>query len=169
MSHREHRKDRAARVGALFVAFAVFGCSGETESTAEPARPAEPAYCDAKPIFEGSCGYGTTCHKADDDEPDKLILGYVDLVSPGVEQRLIDMPPNFSTVDLNKDQCPTVDPPLLVDSRDPEQSLLLMTLEDRQPCGRKMPYSSVPGFNDSSIACIRDWVHGIVAEAQGAQ
>jgi hypothetical protein len=156
---------------SLAAAFLMAGCpKGADLEDPERFRTVD-GFCDAKPVFENSCGLGSTCHEPDDEDPSEQILGYIDLITDTPENplvaRLIDQPANYDTVDLNKDQCPVSNPELLVDSQNPNESLLIKKIEDRQDCGRKMPYTTVRGYNDSSVACIKDWVFGIIAQNAG--
>ncbi len=156
---------------SLAAAFLMAGCPTGAELEDPDRFKTVGGFCDAKPIFEKSCGLGTTCHEEDADEPDKQILGYIDLITDTPENplvaRLVDQPANYDTVDFNKDQCPVSNPELLVDSQNPNESLLIKKIEDRQACGRRMPYGVSPGFTDESIACIKDWVDGIIAQNAG--
>jgi hypothetical protein len=154
---------------SLFVALALLGCSGDPAPPSKSFQKTPGGFCDAKPIFEASCGKNSTCHAPDPTDPSKAILGNVDLVSPGVEQRLINQPTRYSGSGYEGvTGCPTDHPELEIDSKNTANSLLLLTLENQQACGRKMPYAPDPSFTSADIQCIRDWVSGIVAQAAGA-
>lgn len=114
--------------------------------------------CDALPIFERCAG--SICHSGED------ALGTVDLLSPGVEGRLVGVPASYANVDDAAD-CPTENPELLVDPNDIEASLMLTKLLGTHACGDGMPVPNPPGLNDAEVDCVRKWIQGLVAAGTG--
>lgn len=88
-------------------------------------------------IFVPSCG-GTGCHGATAAQQD------LDLVSPGVAQRVVGVP------GLG---CST----LLADPANPEASLIYQKLSPTPPCGSPMPLAR-PALGDEDAACILAWI-----------
>lgn len=75
----------------------------------------------------------------------------LDLLSPGVDQRLLDVP--AMGIHCGKTGMK------LVDSKDPEQSLILLKLTTSPPCGSPMPLGSGPsGLKPEQLTCIHDYV-----------
>src|SRR5690606_13300207 len=61
--------------------------------------------CDAKPLFQRCAG--SICHEGDD------AFGSIDLLAPGVEDRLLGVPATYENVTRNAEDCPTDNPELL--------------------------------------------------------
>lgn len=116
--------------------------------------------CDALPLFQ-QCS-GGICHSGDDPS------GTVELLAPGVEDRLIGVPASYANVRGGADACPTDAPELLVDPEDIERSLMLTKLTGTHACGDRMPFPPTPSFSKDEIDCVRKWIHRIVeAKASG--
>lgn len=82
----------------------------------------------------------------------------LDLLSPGVDQRLLDVP--AMGVHCGKTGMK------LVDSKNPEQSLILLKLTTSPPCGSPMPLGSGPsGLKPEQLTCIHDYVVGLAGRA----
>lgn len=99
-------------------------------------------------LFAATCSTSTACHGAG-----SMLL---DLVSAGVETRLID---KASTSADCKDETDNVYVPT-----DGSPSLLLRKLEARPPCGLRMPIG-MP-LQASDMMCVSAWVKA-VADAGG--
>jgi hypothetical protein len=96
-------------------------------------------------VFAKTCS-DSICH--DTSEPG----GGLDLISPGVENRLVGQPSN---------DC---DGWLRIDPSSPDDSLILEKLSHDDPaCGDRMPAFSDPLTADT-IACIREWVHAVAGK-----
>jgi hypothetical protein len=96
-------------------------------------------------VFPVVCGT-SVCH-------DGSVNG-LDLVAPGVAQRLLDVP--AGGVYCRESGL------LLVDSRQPERSLLLAKLTEQPPCGAPMPLGSGPsGLGEDQLACIAGFAAGL--------
>lgn len=91
----------------------------------------------------------------------------MDLVSPGVEQRLIGVPASYENVDVSPENCPVNNPELLVDPNDIDNSLLLTKLRNEQTCGTGMPVPFITRIPEYD--CIRAWVQQIVSQANTAE
>jgi hypothetical protein len=82
----------------------------------------------------------------------------LDLLSPGVDQRLLDVP--AMGVNCGKTGVK------LVDSQNPEQSLILLKLTTSPPCGSPMPLGSGPsGLKPEQLTCIHDYVVNLAGRA----
>jgi hypothetical protein len=93
-------------------------------------------------VFPVTCA-SIVCHEGNANK--------LDLLSPGVEQRLLDVP--AMGVHCGKTGMK------LVDSASPEQSLILQKLTTSPPCGSPMPLGSGPsGLKPEQLTCIHDYV-----------
>lgn len=107
--------------------------------------------CDIQELFLrcGSAG----CHEG--SEPP----GNIDLISPGVENRLLNVPAKYENV-RDPENCPQ-EPELLLDPNDLEASLMLTKLNGSFACGDPMPQGLPLKANE--IDCVRQWLQGIVS------
>jgi hypothetical protein len=120
-----------------------FLLDGATKENANQGEIPAPPEC-LTSLFEARCGT-TGCHAKDSPQ--------IDLVSPGVADRLVD---KSSTSSMCKDRpfVPT----------DGEESLLLRKLEVGPPCGLRMPLGEPLVAAD--MACVSGWVKA-VSDANG--
>lgn len=117
--------------------------------------------CDATPIFESSCGTNL-CHETEDG---LAPFGGVDLLAPGVEERLLNRPASYENVH-DPGACPRGQPELLIDTENPEESLLLTKLTGEHACGEAMPTPNPPNeLSEQNIDCVRRWIADLVADA----
>lgn len=143
-----HRNDKPLRSSLVRgLAFALLplglaalasGCPGELE---DPDRFIDGGFtCPDVPneLFKNSCGGAKICHEG--AEP----AAGLDLVSPGVEERLIDK--------KGRD-CPGI----LVDPVLPESSLIYTKLSPSTSCGSPMPLGR-PAFTAAELECVRNWI-----------
>ena len=75
---------------------------------------------------------------------------------PGLAERLVDVPAAgpFCAEQGFK----------LIDSADPDNSLLLLKLSVDAPCGSAMPLGSGPaGLTDNELACMQSYVHDLAS------
>lgn len=116
--------------------------------------------CDVTPIFNGRCASGA-CHGPDEFGAP---LGGTDLISEGLEARLLNQPALAYEATANPESCPST-PELLVDPGDPEKSLLLTKLLGTHSCGAGMP-TPFPAakLSDVEIECVRSWILNVIAE-----
>jgi hypothetical protein len=138
--------------------FTLSGCPGGAalENAEEHLEVGPGEVCDAKPIFETKCG-GGSCHsnKMDGSPPG----GGVNLVDPGVEARLLNVPATYPTLT----GCPEP-PELLVNSADVDSSLMWTKVSNTQACGDGMPYPhSLSKLNGPDMDCVYSWLQGLVA------
>ncbi len=143
-------------IGALLMT----GCP-EGADLKDPNRFAEAGPCNAKPIFESACA-GSICHGP--AEAGETLTGTVDLISPGVEQRLLNQRATYANVEEDPEACPTDSPELYIDSSDIERSLLLTKLTGGHACGARMPLGPFP-LDASDINCIHEWTEAVIADA----
>ena len=141
-------------LGLLAVACPQGGALEDPERFLEPVDPVDET-CDAKPIFEARCA-GSICHTAEGGS----VVGGVDLLAPGVEQRLLGMPATYANVS-NPEECPD-QPELLLDPDDPAKSLLLTKIFNTHQCGSGMPTPNPPGLPENERACIENWVAKVI-------
>jgi hypothetical protein len=97
----------------------------------------EPPACVTQ-YFADTCG--GACHGQD--------AALLDLVSPGVERRLVDQPSAADSVCGGRTLVAT----------DGSESLLLQKLTT-VPCGSKMPFGG--SASEAELACIRGWIDGL--------
>jgi hypothetical protein len=138
----------AAFVGLLVIVGSSAGCPGELDP--DPFLPCNPQH-----FLTVYCGT-SRCHEpAADASPDQL-----DLVTPGVEGRLIGKPATYYAVpDNERLTCPS-QAEILIDPNNPNGSLFIKKLQDRQTCGSKMPYSGRP-LRPLQIECLTNWALGL--------
>ena len=127
------------------------GSSGSGENAGAPGVAGG---CDISAIFSKS-DYGCTasnCHG-------KQFQGGVDLVSPGIAERLVG---TRSITQACGGQ-------LLIDPNSPDDSLLLRLLDAKRfnatpnQCGVMMPFGSEEGLVGDDLACVESWVHAVSA------
>ncbi|MGF1509112.1 MAG: hypothetical protein ACFB9M_06370 [Myxococcota bacterium] len=94
-------------------------------------------------LITPECGTAA-CHDADNPQAN------LDLVSAGVAQRVVD-------VTDRSGNC------VLVDSSDPDSSLMLSILTSSPPCSIQMPFLGTP-FTADQTACVAAWVDELVLE-----
>lgn len=129
-------------------------CGGD----AEPAEPqptsqtqsAAPS-CDVLALFAtdglSSVGCsGALCHNPGVSPPD--------LVSDGLEERLLDQPAN------SEGSCADE---TLVDSVEPANSLLLKKVNGTSACGSRMPLTNPSGLTADQLRCIEEYVELVAA------
>lgn len=84
--------------------------------------------------------------------------GNLDLLSPGIEQRLVGV--------AGDDACSGA---LLVDAKTPDDSLLLKLIDPKRftasPCGVMMPFGSQSGVSAEDLSCFEGWVASIAKNA----
>ena len=115
--------------------------------------------CDALPIFAQSC-QSSLCHEAENGDAPS---GVLDLVAPGVAQRIYGMPAVSYGEANDAENCPVDSPELLLDPNDVEKSLLLTKLLGTHSCGKAMPVPNPPkALSDSEIACVRSWLRALI-------
>ena len=165
---------KRGRAGWLFLLGLGMGCGGATRSSGEgdgtevtnnvgggapttaPARDLDAAcrsQCSNTVLTRvGSC---PLCHGK------SLMLGGLDLESPGVAARLKDVPAKHIEIVPPSSQCPVGDK--LIDSANVEQSWILKKLSGQQgTCGEAMP---LPGaLSTSDLGCMTTWIRCIAAE-----
>jgi hypothetical protein len=121
----------------------VSGCPGELD---DPKRfqGAGLMACDGRiqELFANTCSTAE-CHSG--EQPAQGL----DLASPGVEERLVGIPPTGAG-------CSGV----LVDPKSPLQSLLYLKLTERPPCGLPMPFAG-ERLSARDLACVRAWIAGL--------
>lgn len=127
--------------GSLLLTLCLGACAGELEDperfTGAVGGGCEPG--DEPAFLAETCGVAF-CHAAENP------AGELDLASPGVAARLVDV-------------ASTCDGTPLVDSADPGASLLLDKLEAQPSCGDPMP----PGrpLSAADRSCIDQWVESL--------
>lgn len=155
------------------VAWGLLGCSGGALDNSDEFNmggsggnpPVNSDYCDARPILETSCE-GRACHGDPggdafamnfNNPPDGMTIG----------ESLLDREAENYDLASDSDACPTDDPELIINSSNPDESLMLKKVLGTHACGDKMPPgSSVP---QEDIDCLRDWITGVAANASAAQ
>ncbi len=134
---RDHRS-----LLALLLLGCLSGCAGEL---ANPERFLDGGAAACSPgvdvvadILGSATCAGPGCHAAD------IPNVAPDLASPGVAERLIDVPTTA---------CPDR---VLIDSVNPAQSYLLESLKPSPTCGGQMPVGGA--LSEADIACVEEWI-----------
>jgi hypothetical protein len=84
--------------------------------------------------------------------------GGLDLFSPTRDSDLLDRPATYLGVPAaDLPNCPEP-PELLIDSQNPEQSLMSTKVYAMYSCGSAMPAIDMDEITDADRQCIRDWV-----------
>lgn len=96
-------------------------------------------------LMAARCG-GSVCHGAE------APAAGLDLVSPGIAERMIDVP-------STQESCGGA---ILLVPGDPDASLLFEKLLPSPSCGAQMPLAQA-AFDDGEIACVREWIAGMSA------
>lgn len=136
-------------VAAMIAALA--GCPGSLKDPGRFSRSeCPPDFDPVRAIFATSCGT-SACHEGDSPAAE------LDLVSPGVAGRLVDVP--------STDDCAGA---LRIDSADPTASLLLDKLTETPECGDPMPQVG-PRVSGQDLACLREWVVATAAAGPAPQ
>lgn len=118
-----------------------------TDPSSEPA-PTAGGCPDVAVIFEDNCSAGV-CHDAEDP------VSALDLASPGLEARLVDVPSTCGEL-------------MLIDSADPAASFLLQKLGTVAPdCGSSMPLGGRLDTDD--LDCIEEWVDSVTGGASAGE
>jgi hypothetical protein len=133
-------------------ASSVTGTGGSTTAGGASGTGGGPG-CDVPATLNRRCGTAF-CHGG-------VAAPQLELVAPGVEQRLIDQPASYAgVVAADAPSCPTP-PELLISTADPMASLMLKKLDGTQACGEPMPLSVIPGSSEEDDTCIRQWSLGL--------
>jgi hypothetical protein len=101
-------------------------------------------------LLAESCGANPVCHDADAPQ------GGLDLVSPGVVSRVLDVSPGL---------CVMSSP--YVDSTNPSGSFLLEKVNPSPGCGAQMPPAPETPLDADQIQCLTDWVNDITGGGGG--
>jgi hypothetical protein len=135
-----------ATLTLLAVVAASAGCPGKLD------HPDDfPVPCDPKLLLRVYC-QGSGCHGPNPDP------GQLDLLSPGVEQRLVNQ------LAYAEGECTNE---ILLDPANPTKSLFIQKILNDEDCGSVMPYSGqAPG--KAEIQCLEDWALGLIAAAPEA-
>jgi hypothetical protein len=143
----------------LFACSLAAACGDDASAAAQRAEAGTPAAAGTDAPAAGASGSAAACDAPRDVFP--LVCGTsichdgpvnrLDLIAPGVAERLLDVPAagvHCATSGL-----------LLVDSQQPEHSLLLAKLTEQPPCGSPMPLGSGPaGLTQTQLDCIAQFV-----------
>ena len=130
------------RLASLVALLLLAGCPGDLENADQyPSEPLELCQLDldVPALFQSKCGT-SACHAGSEPKAE------LDLVSPGVYERMVNVPAT---------QC---DGRVRVDPREPNASFLIEKLRGTQPaaCGDRMPFVSF--LTGAEIACVQRWV-----------
>ena len=138
----------------LLSSLGCFGCPTGSELE-DPNAYVSSAACDAHAIFERSCD-GSACHETVNGSPP---LGGVDLVRPGAENRLYNVPASYEPPAEN---CPSP-PELLIDPAGTNISLLITKLTGNHACGNLMPVGPYQ-LSQPEIDCVTKWAERVIEE-----
>lgn len=134
--------------GPWLVVILAAGCAGELEN---PERFVECAPGYVEQLFATQCA--GVCHSGTAPEAG------LDLVSPGVEARLIAAP----------SQTPFCEGRVMIDpeAADSDEHLLVDKLLESPSCGSRMPFNAEP-LSAADVECVRRWIDDVLA-AEGGQ
>ncbi len=125
------------------------GCPGTLTEEEKKMLQGGVACPDDMVAFLGSkCGAGP-CHG------NAAPGGGLDLVSAGVENRLISVPGSANCNGA-----------ILANPLDPANSLLHLKLQNAPPCGSRMPFGTP--LTDAEIQCVSDWIGTLTPTNTGA-
>ena len=132
---------------AIACSLALWGCAGSLEHPerflvdagvdAGSGGPSDGGCDPVTQIFPPSCTT-SACHSAQSQQ------GNLDLESPGLPKRLVDKQAHGG-------------PGLLIDSKNPAQSVMLLKLTDNPPFQFQMPLGAPP-LSPDELACLQGWV-----------
>jgi hypothetical protein len=133
---------------------ALFGCAGALDRPerftnlaspdAGPVNPSSDGGCDpVVDIFPLSCST-SACHSAQSQQ------GNLDLESAGLPNRLVNRTAHGG-------------PGLLIDAKNPPQSVMLLKVTDTPPFQFQMPLGAPPVSSDE-MACLQAWVQAAAAQ-----
>jgi hypothetical protein len=126
------------------------GCPGRLQDAERFGAECRQALDVPSEVLGARCG-DSDCHDAVEPE------GSLDLVSPGLELRLRNVPASRCTGRLR------------VDPAFPEDSFLLEKLgRDDPECGDRMPLLAGP-LSAPTLACVRDWIKTLSENEGGAE
>ncbi|MGE0321226.1 MAG: hypothetical protein AB7K71_16040 [Polyangiaceae bacterium] len=138
----------------FLAALALPGCPGELEDPDRFSTVCDPP----NRIFAKTCG-ASSCHDEKKPEAD------LDLKSPGVAERLIDVPAHCSQPDPNDPEACVCPDRLLIDSQNPEASYLLEKVSQEVPeCDDRMPLLT-SNLKSRDVECIRSWILEVTGNA----
>lgn len=130
------------------------GCPGELEDPDRFSTVCDPP----SQIFAKTCG-ASSCHDAKEPEAN------LDLESPGVEARLIDVPADCAEPDPDDPEACVCPDRLLVDSQNPDASYLLEKVTQEVPeCDDRMPLLT-GNLRSREVECLRTWILQITGNA----
>jgi hypothetical protein len=148
----EHRRNAEC---ALLVLLVIGACGGGDDEPVETGAPVEAGAsetsCDVRALFATDgltmvgCS-GALCHSPGVSPPD--------LVSEGLEERLLDKPSNPDG--------PCADE-ILIDGDAPGNSLLLKKTGGMSTCGAPMPLTNPSGLTADQVRCIEAYVELVAA------
>jgi hypothetical protein len=128
---------------------------GSSAMTSEPLPQSDDLPCDIGTVLTNSC-FGIGCHGANTP------AAQLDMESPGVEARLVDVPASHADIlDGSDSQC--FQGELRVDSANPQRSVLLKKILGTQSCGSKMPISP-RSLTTENAECVRQWVYRLAGK-----
>jgi hypothetical protein len=107
---------------------------------------------------------GSICHGSPGIPSALTLGGGLDLFAEDRNTALVDRPATYQGV-ANTEACPAV-PELLVDTENPNDSLIIKKIEGRQACGASEPITLVEAFSDENRQCITDWVLWLATGAE---
>jgi len=100
---------------------------------------------------------GSICHGSPGVAPALTLGSGLDLFREDRDTWLVDRPATYSGVTADPEACPAV-PERLVDTENPNDSLIIKKIEGRQECGASEPITQVDRFSDADRKCVTDWV-----------
>jgi hypothetical protein len=145
------------------------GCPSGAELEGDPDRFDQGSgsceQCDVQATLKEAC-LSAGCHGKNTDPT--LVAGDLDLESPGLEARLLDVPAwsrkDSEIFDGTAANCDLSEK--RVDSADPSKSVMLTKLLGTQSCGAKMPMAPFKFRDDpqADIDCITRWVYCVAGK-----
>ena len=135
------------------ICFALLGCAGSLDHPERFANLASPDAGQVNPPSDGGCDpvsdlfpltcSTSACHSAQSQQ------GNLDLESSGLPKRLVDKQAHGG-------------PGLLIDSKAPSQSVMLLKVTDTPPFQFQMPLGAPP-LSPEDVACLQAWIVAAVA------
>ena len=144
---------RAATASSA-ICVALLGCAGSLDHPERFANLASPDAGQVDPSSDGGCDpvadlfplncSTSACHSAQSQQ------GNLDLESPGLPNRLVGKAAHGG-------------PGLLIDSKNPSQSVMVLKVTDTPPFQFQMPLGAPP-LSAEDMACLQAWVQAATAQ-----
>ena len=136
-----HRAFTSYLLGTALLSLVILGCGGGSSGNGN---------CDVNRIFTQYNCSAAGCHDA------AKTGGNFDMMSPGLESRLVGVLPPGGGTTMSK--CATINRPYLDPGSNPATGLFLDKLKSPAPCGDVMPMIGAR-LTAADLACVQTWAN----------